>query len=69
MNEEEEKYIDSKFAEVANKEATERKQAQAFFQKRKAQTKIIILVCTLIMLGLLGFMLSILWKYQIAPRL
>lgn len=69
MDEQTKTYIDSKFAEVESSKQAQQEQAKEAFDRRKAQVKIVIFVCSLIMLGLLGFMLSILWKYQISPRL
>ena len=67
MDESTKKYIDGKFADIAHKQNTEQAQTLAILKKRQTMVRRFVFVCAVIMLGLLGLMFSILWKYQIAP--
>lgn len=68
MDESTKKYIDGKFAELADQKQTEQTQTLAILKKRQTMVRKFVFVCAVILLGLLGLMFSILWKYQIAPR-
>ncbi len=68
MDQDTQKYIDSKFSEVEKRETLEREQALDAFKARQTMAKRFVFICAIVMLGLLGLMLPMLWKYQIAPR-
>lgn len=68
MDQETKAYIDQKFQEASAKESDTRAEAKELLYRRQAAIRRMILACTIVLLSLLGLMLSILWKYQIAPR-